>query len=127
MKILLLEDDQKTAQGIIEMLPDYEVLSTSKSDELLAMVERESPDLLLIDFDLKEKDGLLVYRDVRKKYPLLKTIMFSSSNSIPLAVQATKLGVSDFLRKPLEKTAFINSVKAALVKEEIESLNLSAF
>lgn len=127
MKILLLEDDAKIISQIAEILQDHEIVSESKSAPFIAKILDLNPDLLLIDFDLQEKDGLLVFREIRQLFPHNKTIMFSSSNSIPLAVAATKLGVLDFLRKPFEAQTLKDSVAKAVSIEDLPILDFSSF
>jgi len=124
-RVLLLEDDPKTTQNIVETLFSHEVIAVDRSSDFFDKIKEIKPQALLIDFDLKEKDGLLVYREVRQKYPNNKTVMFSSSNSIPLAVAATKLGVLDFLRKPMEPNALRISVDKALQLEELPFIDVS--
>ncbi len=125
--ILLLEDDPKVSAQISEILSPYDVVVETKSHTFISKIKDLNPEILLIDFDHLEKDGLLVYREVRQLYPFNKTIMFSSSNSIPLAVAASKLGVVDFLRKPLETEVLLEAVKKAEISKELPSLNMDGF
>lgn len=120
-KILLLEDDPKTAEQIITALSEYQVAATDKAENLI----NDAADLYLIDFDLREKDGLLAFRELKQKTPNCKAIMFSLSNSIPLAVTATKLGIQAFLRKPLEAPALREAVKKALKDSGAINLDLA--
>ncbi|MBI5699709.1 sigma-54-dependent Fis family transcriptional regulator [Candidatus Saganbacteria bacterium] len=110
--ILLLEDDLKTAAQIKEALGE-ELVVCDKVQDFLHRIN-EKPQLAIIDFDLRETDGLMVYRKLREQAPYLKTIMLSGSNNIPLAVSATRMGVADFLRKPLELAAFKAAVQTQL-------------
>ncbi|OGC13401.1 hypothetical protein A3J90_06120 [candidate division WOR-1 bacterium RIFOXYC2_FULL_37_10] len=124
-KILLLEDDPEIAEKIVDALPDYEITTVAESENFLQKASGFKYALILIDFDLKEKDGLLVFRDLRQIVPSNKTIMFSSSNSIPLAVQATKLGVMDFLRKPFDFAILSKAIDRAVKTYEIFDLDLA--
>jgi len=125
--ILILENDPKISAQITEALSGYNVTKTENGEEFLSKAMQADYNLFLIDFDLKEKDGLLVFREMRQKNPSNKTIMFSSSNSIPLAVQATKLGVIDFLRKPFDFDVIRKSVAKAIKEEELLTLDLSKY
>lgn len=126
-KVFLLEDDHKIVDQVKEMLSDYEIISEADNDKYLKKIAEVAPDLLLIDFDLRAKDGLLTYREITQKYPHNKAIMFSASNSIPLAVAATKLGAVDFLRKPLSIQVLRDSVGNALNVDETVVLDLNLF
>ncbi|MFA4904965.1 MAG: response regulator [Candidatus Margulisiibacteriota bacterium] len=122
--ILLLEDDPKVAAQIKEALGEELVVCEKVQDFLERLVE--NPKLAIIDFDLHETDGLMVYRKLREQAPYLKTIMLSDSNNIPLAVSATRMGVADFLRKPLELTAFKAAVQSQLKAVAAPGPTLSA-
>jgi DNA-binding NtrC family response regulator len=117
--ILLVEDDANTEAVIKEALKEYEVITATKLAEAEKITERQVPSLIIIDYDLKERDGLQVYRQLHALIPEVKVIMLSLSNNIPLAVTATKLGVSTFLRKPLVAEVLKKAVDENLVEGEI--------
>jgi len=97
--ILLIEDDPKTEAAIRDALGrGYNIHKSKGSDDAALFLRNKSADLMLIDFDLKTKDGLQIYRELR---PKMKVIMLSASGNVPLAVTATKQGVVEFLRKPI--------------------------
>ncbi|KPJ65437.1 hypothetical protein AMJ44_10125, partial [candidate division WOR-1 bacterium DG_54_3] len=75
------------------------------------------PDLMMIDFDLKGKDGLEIFKELQ---PSPRVIMFSASGSIPIAVSATKLGVSEFLRKPINAEQLRSAVEKNISREAIK-------
>ena len=113
--ILLIEDDSKTESAVREALGKEYDLETVKNGEGAAVfLRKKTPDLMVIDFDLKGKDGLQVFKELQ---PGVKVIMLSASGSIPLAVTATKLGVSDFLRKPINLEQLKNAVEKNISQE----------
>lgn len=114
-EVLLIEDDKKTALRVKEALKGRcELISEEKVEGFLKRLREKPPALALIDFDLKETDGLQVFQAARDLYPQLKAILFSSSGSIPLAVKATKLGAIDFIHKPFSDKAIQSAVEDAL-------------
>jgi len=115
--ILLIEDDHRTEIAIIEALGREYHLETVKSQaEAAAHIEKQKPDLVIIDFDLQGKDGLEVYKSLGLT---IKTIMLSASGSIPTAVAAAKLGIDEFLRKPINAEQLKTAVEINFPKEEI--------
>jgi DNA-binding NtrC family response regulator len=115
--ILLIEDDHRTEVAIIEALGrDYHLETVKNQAEAAAHLEKQKPDMVIIDFDLQEKDGLEVYKNLGIT---LKTIMLSTSGSIPTAVAAAKLGIEEFLRKPINAEQLKKAVEANFPKEEI--------
>lgn len=117
--ILLVEDDPKTEAGIRDALAgEYHIEVAARAELAEAFIEKKKPDLILIDYDLIGTDGLHVFKKVHALAPQIKAIMLSLSNHIPLAVSAAKLGVADFLRKPIEAMQLRKSVESNLSPAE---------
>lgn len=113
--ILLIEDDPETEATLREVLAkEYDLEIALDGKTAAAFLEKKTPDLLIIDFDLKGKDGLQVYKELQ---PSAKVIMLSFSGSIPLAVSATKLGVAEFLPKPINAKQLESAVKKYIARE----------
>lgn len=120
--ILLITDDPKTAQSVREGLGDKHTVETAASQKAAEQFLRETqPALIIIDHDLRGQDGLQLFKNLR---PAQKVIMLSGSGSIPLAVTATKLGVAEFLRKPLA-SAQLKAAVADCLAEAPANLDLS--
>ena len=116
--IILMEDDLKVTAQIADILRDrYELLACEKTSSLYDLAKDRPNCLTIIDFDLKEIDGIAVFKKLKEQNPHARAVMISSSNNIPLAVSATKLGVLDFLRKPLI-AADLLAIVEKLAKEE---------
>lgn len=98
--ILLIADDPKIETRIKEILAEYEIEKVS-AEQAVETLRQKKPNLTILDYDLKGTDGLQVFRQIYAFVPQLKVIMLSASGDISLAVTATKLGVADFLKKPM--------------------------
>jgi DNA-binding NtrC family response regulator len=113
--ILLVEDDPKTEAAIRDALAgEYHLEVAARADAAEAFVEKKKPDLVLIDYDLAGVDGLQVFKKIQALMPQIKAVMLSLSNHIPLAVSAAKLGVAEFLRKPVEGMQLRKAVEGNL-------------
>ena len=113
-----MEDDPKTESSIREILGEYDLRMVSKLEALEDSIRETMPDLVIIDYDLKERDGLQVFRQIHPLIAKLNVIMLSAANNISLAVTATKLGVSDFLRKPIDARQLRLSVEINISRGE---------
>ncbi len=114
--ILLIEDDHKSEAAIKDVIGhDYNLKVVKDEKGAADFLSSHTPDLILIDFDLKKKDGLQIYRELR---PNLRVIMLSASGNIPLAVTATKQGVVDFLRKPVNPDELRGAVERNIEEPE---------
>ena len=93
-KILVIDDEldiRDTLKLILEY-EGYEVLSAPSGQEGLIRVERDSPDLVLLDVKMPGMDGLDVLRSVREANELLPVVMISGYGTVNTAMEATKLG-----------------------------------
>jgi two-component system, NtrC family, response regulator HydG len=100
-KILLISDQAKTAAAVKQALPDYLLTETADRQSALQHCQADQPDLVILDHDLSAIDAVQLYRQIRLASPRTPVIMLSAANDIPLAVAVTRLGVVDFLKKPL--------------------------
>ncbi len=116
--ILLIEDDARTEQAIRGALPGHPLETAADDKAAAALIEKKRPALIIIDHELKSAEGLQTYRAVRLLVPYTPVIMLSGLNDIPLAVTATKLGVADFLRKPVIAKELAAAVERNLAAAE---------
>lgn len=111
--ILLIADDHKTERSVKESLgKDFHLETVQNGKTANNYLAKKTADLIIIDFDLKREDGLKVYKNLN---PTAKVIMLSATGSVPLAVSATKLGITEFLRKPIEGEQLRKSVEKNIV------------
>jgi len=117
-KILIIEDNPKVEAQLQELLSEFKLFSASNLAEVNASLEAERFDLIIIDHDLKAEAGLSLFRRIQHQIPQAKVIMLAANNDIPLAVTATKLGITDFFQKPVPPEAFRAAVVRYLTQTE---------
>ncbi|RLD29839.1 MAG: sigma-54-dependent Fis family transcriptional regulator, partial [Bacteroidetes bacterium] len=93
--------------------------------EGLAILKKETVDLVILDVWLPNMGGIDVLKEIKKEYPNIEVIMISGHANIDIAVKAVKLGAFDFLEKPLSLDKIINLIKNALKMEELKRENLN--
>ena len=76
-------------------------------------------DAVLLDQRMPGMDGLETLRRLKERYPEVRIIMVTAFASIELAVDAMKLGATDFVRKPMTPEILRHTVAAALDKSSI--------
>ncbi|MFA4858145.1 MAG: response regulator [Candidatus Margulisiibacteriota bacterium] len=82
--------------------------------EAIEKAKAALPFAFVIDYDLKSTTGLEVFRLLKTALADLKVIMLSANNNISLAVSAAKMGVDEFLKKPLQSEVFFKALKSLL-------------
>ena len=77
----------------------------------------EGCDVLITDVKMPGKDGMELLQEVRAAFPWIPVIMMTAYGSIPMSVQAVKIGAFDFIEKPVDETRLLSLVESALLKE----------
>jgi DNA-binding NtrC family response regulator len=80
-------------------------------------------DLVLLDVQMPEMDGLAVLRTIRERHPDVPVIMMSGHGTIETAVSATQLGARDFLEKPLGTEKTLLTIKNTLAFQSLRAEN----
>ncbi len=119
MRILVV-DDEEPLRGMMRLTLEaagYEVGEAGDGPQVLAACRAQGPwDAVVLDQRMPGMDGLDVLRRLREDDPQACVVMVTAYASIDLAVDAMKLGASDFLRKPMTPETLRGAVAAALSK-----------
>ena len=122
--VLLMEDESSVARGLAMVMReegyDVDVVDTGKG-ALDKFTTREF-DLLVADLRLPDMDGMDVIQRVRAKRPKTNVVVITGYPSVSSAVQAVKLGASEYLRKPFTEDEFKAAVRGALEEREKRSM-----
>jgi len=122
--VLLVEDERNVAKGL-EMVMHEEGYDVDLADTGLGALDKFRAgefDLVVADLRLPDIDGLDVIQHVKDKKPRTSVVIITGYPSVSSAVQAVKLGVSDYLRKPFTDDEFMAAVKSALREKEKQSI-----
>jgi DNA-binding response OmpR family regulator len=119
MRILVCEDDDMVVKVVQVALQDKNVNLTVARDGQQAMDRLEKGeefDLILTDLHMPHKNGddilKFVREDMKKNTPI---VMFSSDGDEEVIALALKLGINDFIVKPMTVDSFLKKVKKYLI------------
>ena len=116
-RILLVDDDAEIIESLRLALEaqDYQVLVARDGNQGLALIERESPDLIILDMMMPKRSGFLVLERLKrlgeKKH---RIIMITANEGNRHKAYAEMLGVDDYVRKPFPMDRLIQSVQRLL-------------
>src|SRR5437867_9200799 len=125
---ILVIDDEAAIRDSLKMTLEYEgyeFLGAATGQEGLALVERESPDLVLLDVKMPGMDGLEVLDRVRSMNDGIPIVVISGHATISTAVEATKKGAFDFIEKPFASDRVLVSLRNALDQRQLRDENRS--
>ncbi|HZP25087.1 MAG TPA: sigma-54 dependent transcriptional regulator [Terriglobales bacterium] len=103
--ILVVDDEPsmlRYLQTVLE-LDSYRVSTASNGLEAVEKVQRDSPDLVLLDMVMPGADGLETLQRIRETRPATKVVMLSCVRDTRKVAQAMRLGAQDYLSKPVQK------------------------
>ncbi len=125
-RILIVEDDLNTLEGLAEILQheDFEVSKAKNGRLALEEMKNSSFNIVLMDYLLPDKDGLEVSRLILDQHPEVKIIMMTAFGSVKNAVDAMKLGIYDYLTKPIDLDELLIVINRAIKEQQLISENI---
>jgi len=115
-RILIVDDEKNIASSLKGILSDegYDVSMTGDGMEALELIQKDPPDLILLDIWLPGMDGIEVLKTLKTYSPGVEVLIMSGHGTIDTAVKATKLGAQDFIEKPFSLDRITESIQNAL-------------
>ncbi len=114
--ILIVDDEPDIRDLISDILDDegYNVTSAGNGAEARAALSLKKPTVILLDIWMPDVDGISLLREFMSEDPQLTIIMMSGHGTIETAVEATRLGATDFIEKPLSTAKLLRGIETAL-------------
>jgi CheY-like chemotaxis protein len=121
--ILIVDDDEAICELITENLTEdgYTCDIASTAYEALNKLQNHCFDIALLDIKLPDKSGMELLQTVRVLYQNTKIIMMTAVNDLDNAIQAMKLGASDYVVKPFTIDKLNASIGTVLKSNKIYS------
>ena len=115
-RILIVDDEKNIVSSLTGILSDegYEVSMTGDGLEALEIIQKDPPDLVLLDIWLPGMDGIEVLKTIKTYNPRVEVLIMSGHGTIDTAVKATKLGAQDFIEKPFSLDRITESIQNVL-------------
>ena len=120
-RILVIDDEEGVRTFLAESLErDGHEVEQAENGELGIKAAREEPfDVVITDLKMPRVDGMTVVRTLRTDQPDLELIVLTAHGDVSSAVEAMKLGVFDYLQKPLSGPAAVRElVNRALARRD---------
>lgn len=110
-RVLLIDDNADHLRGVKELITlesSYEVVGTTTSANLgINLAKKYRPDLILLDVNMPEKDGLQVLQEIEKLELGIRVICLSAYDDADLIFRAMKLGAKGYVLKTMASAQLI--------------------
>jgi two-component system, OmpR family, phosphate regulon response regulator OmpR len=114
-KVLIIDDDERLCKLLREYLEGngFSVFTLSDGSGALKFIEKEPPDIVILDIMLPGKDGLEVLKDINKKYSM-PVIMLTARGEDTDKIIGLELGADDYIPKPFNPRELLARMRAVM-------------
>ena len=115
IKVLIVDDEADFANTLAQRLElrEFSVTAVFSGKAALEIVEEIDFDVVVLDVQMPEIDGLEILEKIRKCLPLTEVIMLTGQATVNNAIKGMKLGAFDFLLKPADTDLLEEKIKEA--------------
>jgi two-component system response regulator FixJ len=121
--VCIVDDDQAVLAALTFLLTaeGYAVRAHESARTFLDMIQQDDCGCLVTDVRMPEMSGLDLLAEMKERRVSMPVIVITAHGDVSLAVAAMKRGAVDFFKKPFDAGALLDSVRAALAREESEA------
>lgn len=125
--IYIVDDEQTIRDGVTMALEDdYQVKAFSDAETSIAEIEKDPPDLILLDIGLPGMNGIDALQHIKDLFPDILVIMITAYEDIDTVISAMKLGAYDYVVKPLYmdglEVTIGNALDTIRLRKEVQAL-----
>ena len=118
IKIMIADDQElirESLKVILDMNPDMEVIALAENGrQILKLLDRQMPDVILMDVRMPELDGVLCTKAVKEKHPEVKIIILTTFDDDEYVYNALKYGASGYLLKGVSVTELSSAIRTVM-------------
>ena len=129
MKLLLVDDEEEFVKSLSERMEmrDLKPDVSLSGEQALKTMDEDLPDVMVLDLKMPGMDGMEVLRRAKKAYPGVQIIMLTGHGSEKDEKEARRLGVFEYLQKPVDLEKLMRTVTKAYKSKFESSMSAAAF
>ncbi len=119
MKILLVDDSRtirNIQKNVLSEIGHTDIVEAADGVEALSKLGAERPDLMLVDWNMPNMDGITLVRKVRETDKTLPMIMVTTEAEKSRVLEAVKAGVNNYVVKPFTAETLSEKIKQTMDK-----------
>lgn len=119
MKILLVDDSRtirNMQKNVLAQIGYTEVIEASDGVEALTQIAKDKPDLVLVEWNMPNMNGITLVRKIRETDKKLRLIMVTAEANKSHVIQAIKAGVNNYVVKPFTAETLSEKIQQTLAK-----------
>ncbi|MHB8132019.1 MAG: sigma-54-dependent transcriptional regulator, partial [Mobilitalea sp.] len=122
-RILVIDDEERMCWALERALSHegYQVVTATRGLQGIEMALETEPSTVILDLKIPDSDGIEVLRKLKSIYPNIPVIMITAHGSIETAIEAMKIGATDYITKPFKLDELKFQVKQALHLSNLEN------
>ena len=124
-KILIVEDNLEIAVMVDDLIREqgYRTAIAYNGQSGLDLALKERPDLILLDLRLPQMSGVELLRTLKEKNCDAPVVVMTAAGSEELAIQALRLGVQDYVKKPFTAPKLLDVITRSLEEDRLRNEN----
>ena len=130
IRLIVVDDHELVREGIRHFLDskdDIDVLAEGASGrEAIALVAEHQPDIVLMDLQMKDLDGVEATQKIKENYPDVKVVILTSYHDDEFIFPALRAGALSYILKDLNPEGLVEAVRAAARGEAVLNPQVAA-
>lgn len=130
IKIIIADDHRVFIDGMIALLkefPEMNVIAEAENgQQLVELVEKHQPDIVLTDIQMPVKDGIEATKEIHKRFPAMKIIALSMMNESIYIKKMLEAGASGYILKTVNKEELISTIQKVATGEKYFSQEVTS-
>lgn len=115
INVMIADDHKVFRDGIVSILEEVKdiqiTLQAGDGEEVIALLEKEQPNVILMDITMGETSGIGITKTVKEKYPNIKVLILSMHSESEYIVKALEAGANGYLLKDAGSSEMINAIR----------------
>ena len=116
MKLIIADDHHIFRKGLVSLVeqifPAAEIREASNGKEVIAMVKENPPDIVLMDLEMPEMDGIDTTAYLNKRFPAVKILVLTMHENHKFIIRMIKLGVCSYMLKGCDEEEVEISIRS---------------